>query len=450
MRRRIPLLLKKRGRRRSGSPMLARIGQGFYHGLLIAAGLIGLWWSLSDVLLPEWRLAELSRGFVETTCVVCDERVATRPGLAEDEYCPELQVEVTASAGPSGRVWTRFGVGRDTPSYDEAKAALQRYEVGERRPCWFDPANPETVLLSVRRRWWPWLVLSIPISLVALGGLGLARTLVSSNSSAERRSALLARGVDLSRFDSTALRPTDPTGLPSIEADDQSPGTEREYRLPADGSDGWRVASMATLCLVWNVLVALFAYQIGVGYLSSGIRVGVAVLLAAPLAVIGWRMTLSTWRDARGAGSGGVTRVEVDRHPLLLGESTGATLVQSGPLRLRSLEVALICEEIATFRQGTDTRTAVAEVIRRSLLSERRVEVGADQPVQYDFVVEAPAEGPHSFVAPNNEVRWSLEVSISTPGRGATRRRFPLCLYPPLNRGAQASVALENAEGATA
>lgn len=429
MPRRIPLLLKKRGRRRTGSPALARLGHGLYHAMFVAAGLIGLWWSLYDVLLPEWRLAQQSLGFVRTECVVRGERVAPRPGLAEDEYCPELEVEFTTEAGIPVRVWTRFGVGRDTPSRDEAKAALLRYQIGEARPCWYDPSKPERVMLSVRRRWWPWLVLSIPLSLVILGGLGLANTVVSSQSSAERRSVLLARGANLPRLETTALRPTTASGLPPLEADDESPGTERTHRLAADGAEGWRVAGMATLCLVWNVLVALFAYQIGVGYLSAGVRIGVAALLAGPLALIGWRMTLSTWRDARG-GSGGTTRVEIDQHPILLGRSVTATLVQSGPLRLRSLEVALVCEEIATFRQGTDTRTAMAEVSRRPLLSKRRVEVGPDEPVSYDFEVSAPVEGPHSFLSPNNEVRWSLEVLITTPGRDNVKRRFPLCFYP--------------------
>lgn len=449
MPRRIPLLLKKRGRRRSGSPALARIGHALYHAMFVAGGLIGMWWSLSDVLLPEWRLAEQSRGFVRTECVVRGERVAVRPGLAEDEYCPELEVQFTPHSAEPVRVWTRFGVGRDTPSRDEAKAALDRYMLGERRPCWYDPADPQRVMLSVRRRWWPWLVLSIPISLVVLGGLGLASMLVSSQASAERLSALLSRGANLPSLDTSALRPTVASGLPPLEADDESPGTERSHRLAADGAGGWRVVGMAILCLVWNVLVAMFAYQIGVGYLSTGVRIGVAALLAGPLAVIGWRMTLSTWRDARG-GAGGTTRVEIDEHPLRLGQSTAATLVQSGPLRLRSLEVALVCEEIATFRQGTDTRTASVEVVRQPLFSKRRVEVGPDEPLRYDFEILAPADGPHSFLSPNNEVRWSLEALIKTHGRDDTRRRFPICLFPSTTEWRRVGVSRRQPVGGTA
>ena len=431
MRRRFPLLfLKKRGRRRTGSPVWARVGEALYHAMFVAAGAIGLWWSLTDVLLPEWRLAAEAADFVESTCEVIDLRVSRRPGLAEPEYCAELQVAYTPSDTPQVTAWTRHGVGRDTPSREEAEAALARYEAGDRLPCWYDPADPQRVLLSVQRRWWPWLVLSIPISLSVLGAVGLIRTVVSSRSSAERRSAMASRGVDLSQFDATALRPTVATGLPPLDETDASPGTEWRHRLAPDGAPGWRVAGMVALCLVWNLLVALFAYQIGVGYLSPAVRVGVAALLAGPLGVIGWRMTLSTWRDARGSGAAGTTRLEVDRQPIRLGETARALLTCTGPIRLRSLVVSLVCEEIATFRQGTDTRTATAEASRKALLRERRIDLESDDSLRRELDIAFAIESPHSFVSPNNEVRWVIEVELTPVSREPITQRFPLCVYP--------------------
>lgn len=431
MRRRFPLLLKKRGRRRTGSPVMALVGESLYYAMFVAAGVIGLWWSLSDVLLPEWRLAQRAQGFVETTCVVRGQRVGDRPGLAEDEYCPELEVEFAPDDSEPVRVWTRHGVGRDTPSREEAAAALRFYRVGTKLPCWYDPDDAGEVLLSVRRRWWPWLVLSIPISLVVIGATGLVRTFVSSQTSPERRSARVATGLGLSQLDSAAPRPTIASGLPTIETSVDSPGVERLHRLPADGAGGWRVAGMATLCLVWNALVALFAYQIGIGYLSASVRSLVAVLITAPLAVIGWRMTSSTWRETRGVGGSGSTRVEIDRCPLVSGEPALATVLQFGPARLRELSVDLVCDEIATFRQGTDARTATVEVMRRSLLTERRIEAPAGESLRREFEVRTPTGGPHSFVSPNNEVRWSIEVTVKPVGRAEVRRRFPLCVHPP-------------------
>ncbi len=431
MRRRFPLLLKKRGRRRTGSPVWALVGESLYYAMFVAAGVIGLWWSLSDVLLPEWRLARRSLGFVETTCTVRGQRVAKRPGLAEEEYCPELEVEFTPVGADPVRVWTRHGVGRDTPSEKEAAAELQRFHLSDRLECWYDPEDPAEVLLSVRRRWWPWLVLSIPISLVVIGGTGLVRSLVRSQTSPERRSAQVAIGLGLKPANATALRPTIASGLPSFETLADSPGVARSHRLPVDGASGWRVAGMATLCLVWNLLVALFAYQIGVGYFPVWLRVILALLVATPLAVIGWRMTMSTWRETRGVGGAGSTRVEIDRFPLVSGEPAQATLLQFGPARLRALEVDLVCDEIASFRQGTDSRTATVEVYRRSLLAEKRIDAPAGKAFRRELEVRTPTAGPHSFVSPNNEVRWSIEVTITPVTRAEVRRRFPLCVHPP-------------------
>lgn len=428
MRRRFPLLLKKRGRRRSGSPVWASVGEALYHAMFVAAGTIGLWWTLSDVLLPEWRLAEEAEGFQRTTCVVRGQRVVPRPGLAEQEFCAEVEVEFTPEGDSPLRVWTRHGVGRDTISREEASAALTRYAIGSQRECWYDSADPKRVVLSVRRRWWPWLVLSIPLSLIAIGGIGLVRTFVSTQSSPERRSAHETSGLDFSQFEPGNPRPTIASGLPPVEKIDDSPGVEQLHRLPIDGAGGWRVAGMATLCGVWNLLVALFVYQIGVDYLSVGIRIAMAVLIAGPLAYVGWRMTLSTWQDAGASGS--TTRIEVDRHPLVCGETAKATLLQYGPRRLRGLVVSLICEEIATYRQGTDSRTAVVETFRKQLAHERRLDVAVDETIRIDFEIRTPAAGPHSFVSPNNEVRWMVEVVATTQSRGELHQRFPLCVYP--------------------
>ncbi|TWT98014.1 hypothetical protein Pla108_21690 [Botrimarina colliarenosi] len=448
MRRRFPLLLKKRGRRRTGSPFWAAVSESLYYAMFVIAGAIGLWWSLSDVLLPEWRLAARSRGFQETSCLVRGQRVSARPGLAEKEFCPELEVEFEPQDADPVRVWTRYGVGRDTPSHEEAQAALRLYKVGQKLPCWYDPEDPQEVLLSVRRRWWPWLVLSIPVSLMMIGATGIVRMLVFSQTSPERRSARIASGMGLSEEDVAAPRPMLASGLPPFGSLNDSPGVERAHRLPADGAGGWRVVGMATLCLVWNALVALFAYQIGVGYLSVGVRSAVAVLIAAPLAVIGWRMTLSAWRDARGSGGGGATRIEVDHCPLIAGEPGVGALLQYGPARLRELTVSLVCDEIATYRQGTDTRTATAEVARRVLHSEKRIEAPAGELIRRDFEMRTPTAGPHSFVSANNEIRWSIEVTIVPVGRPEVRRRFPLCVYPPAIDRSDAFVAATATLGA--
>lgn len=411
--------------------MWARVGEAFYQAMFVVAGLIGAWWLTSDVLLPEWRLAAEAADFSQATCRVVGGRVEQRPGLAEDEYCPTLQVEYTPEGVEAQRrVWTRHGVGRDTPSRDEAYAALERYVLGEERPCWYDPADPERVLLSVRRRWWPWLVLSIPVSLIVSGVLGLSRSVSTAGASPERRAAQRQRGIDAGSLDDALSRPVSASGLPAVEPIEESPGVVRAYRLPGDSTDSWRVAGAATLCVAWNALAALLVYHLVSGSLPVAGRLGVVAAAVAPLTLIGVRLTLAVWREARGVGAAGSTRIELDRTPLRVGDVAEAILIQTGQTRFRAVVVSLVCEEVAIYRQGTDARTATAEVRRVELLRERNVKLDAGEPLRRDFQVEIPDEGPHSFTSPHNEVRWLLETRLTPAGRAEVRRRFPLCVHP--------------------
>ncbi len=148
MRVRFPFLLKKRGQRRSGSRLFAQSGEVLYNLVFIAAGAIGAWYDLSAVLIPDWRLHRESSGFVETTCQVQQSRVLDRQGLAGEEYRPELKISFTTDAGEAISAWTSNGVGRNALGQDEAYLALRQFRIGEERPAWYDPRNPERVVLA--------------------------------------------------------------------------------------------------------------------------------------------------------------------------------------------------------------------------------------------------------------------------------------------------------------
>lgn len=441
MRLRFPLLLKKRGRRRTGSPRWAQFGALLYQMMFVVAGAVGVWWLLQDVLLPEARLAREAENFATTTCEVVGARVASRPGLAEGEFCAELRVRFEAADGQTRSVWTRHGVARDTPSRAEAAADLKRYEVGEQRTCWYDPDDPARVFLSVRRRWWPWLVLSIPISLIVAGSIGILRTLLRTQSSPERRATLQRRVADAALADESPNALPAAFALPVADRVGDSPGVRLAHRLPMDGSDGWRVLGMATLCVLWNALAGVFAYQLTAG-LSVGGRLGLAALAIAPLAATGAWLTYSLLRDARSAGGAGVTRVEVSRHPLYPGDRCEGILIQSGPFKARALTVSLICIEEATFLQGTDARTTTAEAHREVLHRQRRGGSTAGSPHASAFAFAVPADAPPSFVAPHNRVSWAIEVAVGPPRRPDSVRRYRLCVYPT-------SVRSHGADGAS-
>ena len=86
MRVRFPLFLKKRGGRRTGSRALARAGEALYQSMFVVVGLVGAWWLVTDVIVPDWRLASKFGRYERAECTVLDTRVVTRPGLAQAEF----------------------------------------------------------------------------------------------------------------------------------------------------------------------------------------------------------------------------------------------------------------------------------------------------------------------------------------------------------------------------
>ena len=216
-----------------------------------------------------------------------------------------------------------------------------------------------------------------------------------------------------------------------------------------DDTEGWRVIGMAIVCGMWNLLAGLFVYQWAANYFSVGGRIGLSLLAVIPLAATSAWLLHKFWQDAGTVGGVGVTRVELSKHPLRPGMQCDGILLQAGRLKSRGLSINLICEEIAIYRNGTDTRIANAEVFREALLQEKGVSVSSSEPLQREINFQIPESGPVSFASPHNEVRWAIEVVVGHKRRPEVRRIFPICVYPIAWPSADyATTAGENVETA--
>ena len=339
MRSRFPLLLKKRGRRRTGSPLWAMSGELLYHGVFVAVGVIASAWHTMNVLAP-------------------------------------------------------------------------RLQAGE-------PLGP-----------WPWLVLLIPLSLVVIGAFGLARGLLKTGVSIERRHTVAQQAGRFDPFATGRISVAIATALPPTHDVDDSPGVKHRYRLPIEGGANWRLVGMTIMCAAWNALVGFFLIGVVTDHLTNPRPNWALTIVVTPLACAGGWLAYSLLRDAWAASGVGVTQVEIANHPLILGQTSGGVVFQAGQFRARSLNVALVCDEIATFCEGTDTRTSTEEVYRQTLVAERRFRVETDRSYERPFTFTVPTDAMHSFVSPHNEVRWSIEVRATPMRWPKFARRFRLCVYP--------------------
>lgn len=177
---------KKRGNRRTGSKALASVGEAAAFLFFL---ILGTWFMVLLVrmpVLPEWRA---NHDFVETTGVVKSVKVGQPFDGSQTGYRAEVQIEYVAD-GQTRRHWT-YDIGFDTPwAYSSDRrgpqALIDRFELGKTYPCWYDPRNPDTVVVSRGYSGWLWSLLILPATFIVIGGGGLIYAVLQWGKSAER------------------------------------------------------------------------------------------------------------------------------------------------------------------------------------------------------------------------------------------------------------------------
>lgn len=428
MRFRFPLLMKKRGQRRTASDRVGRWGEVFFYLFFFAAGALVLSWHVAWVMVPDWNARPAAHGLRPAVCRLVDKRIATRQTLKGNDYRAELRLAPIEANKEGVPEWTHDGAGEYSPNRDDAERTLERYEIGESYSCWIDPANPSRILLGREYRWWPWLVVLIPASLMLFGAVGGVRTLRQWNSSSEWQ----AVSQQMSSFDIRAVQPATRPALdavPSVDRVVDSPGVRLAHRLPIDGSSNWRLAAMGAVCLCWNALVVVFVEQLVEQYLYGTVNWLIAAIVI-PFTIAGLWLLVLLAREAWSVIGIGTTHLEISRHPLHAGEQCDLLLIQSGQINVRLLTVWLRCEERALYQEGTDTREWIETVYRECVLRERNFTIDYAQPFEAPFSISIPAESMHSFRSHHNEVRWLLEVRGVMQRWPEFQRQFPIYVYP--------------------
>jgi hypothetical protein len=119
---------------------------------------------------------------------------------------------------------------------------------------------------------------------------------------------------------------------------------------------------------------------------------------------------------------------------LLPGHEYEVFLSQAGRLKMNVLELLLVCDERATFLQGTNTRTEVRRVHQVPLHRDEEFEIVPGEPFATRLKFQVPPLAMHSFKAPHNEVFWRMIVRGNVQGWPDFERHFPLVVHPPHER----------------
>jgi hypothetical protein len=295
--------------------------------------------------------------------------------------------------------------------------------------------------------WVAWSSLVIPIAPIVYGITDLAVVVWRSLASSERRAAVVQMASDweLPGISPQPDRPSLPA-VPPIDAVVDSPGVRLMYRLPSDAVSGQLSLALAAVAIVWNSLVAGFVIQVVRQHWALEPN-WLLTWLVAPFVFAGAWTIYALVRQILLTSGTGATLLEIAEHPLYPGQRYEAFLSQTGRLQVRWYQVQLVCEEQATFQQGTDTRKATAIVHRETVFSERKFVIPPGGAFETHFTINIPATAMHSFTAAHNAVSWMLVVRGRMARWPEFERRFPLYVYPaPAARDVAAATSRRAAE----
>lgn len=274
-----------------------------------------------------------------------------------------------------------------------------------------------------------WLGLIVSTSLTLIGGGGFLRTVLNFGTSVERRTALAQKAKELDpRRDRKLVAKNFPT-IPRQESLFLNPGSQLRYRLPLVASPMWMLFAYLAYSMLWNGLLMAMTVTAVKGFQAGQPRWFATVLLIplGYLAIITTRDFLSRLVDMTSIGP---TSAEVSNLPLVPGGEYELCLVQAGRGRVRSLETRLVCEEEATFCQGTNVRTERRAVYDKKLFRLTDLAVRPNEPHRHCESFEIPMQAMHSVKMTNNAINWRFVVNGRMQHGASFRRSFPVVVFP--------------------
>lgn len=274
-----------------------------------------------------------------------------------------------------------------------------------------------------------WLLVLVTASSIVLGGGGLIWAVLGIGTSVERRSAMATRAVDSEIVQSAVPRPRNYPTLPAFDGLTDSPGIELAYRLPSSQTPAWQLLAVTIFTMLWNLVICILTVSVVSAHVAGRHEWLITALIVPGWVVSYWSVRTFLQLLVQNSGMA-TTTVEISELPLAPGREYQAAVAQHGHATMRSLELSLVCEEEATFTQGTDVRREIREVYRQSLWRREQFQIEPGRPQLESCCFRVPTTAMHSFQSAHNAVRWKLVVRGEASSWPVFERDFPLVVYP--------------------
>ena len=401
----------------------------FLYGTLFVIGIVFFIVHFYTWVLPNWNF---HRDFEQVRCTIIDAKCAELPHEDSVLYRPEIEVEYSFR-NTQHRLWTYEQatlVANQSLGYESdeksVKAIVDFYIPGEPAWCWVKVNEPTYAILYRPSQVWGWFFLLMMLLIAGAGAAGLWLTIDRKRFSQERLVGIRLRGFPF--LGASSQRKLFPT-IPDPAAINDSPGTHLAYRLPTSQISVIRVIGSILLCVFWNVIAWSVLFSVFLGHAENTPSI-ISRLLAVLFFLLGLGVIVWVINLAMIAFSLGATLLELSDHPIVPGRSYRLHLMQLGAFRVTDYSVTIVCEEVARFRQGTDTITSHKEVFRKTLYHKTDFETQQDTPLIEEMRFSLPYGAMHSFFTEHNEVRWKISVQADIAHWPNLNRDCPIIVRP--------------------
>lgn len=274
----------------------------------------------------------------------------------------------------------------------------------------------------------------LAVAMIGIGGYMVFNALWKVGASEERRSDIVSRAGRLEFLNEIHRRRGD---LPAVPVRPGSPikGQRLPFRVVPSRRSLWGLMTAGVLCLLFVAIVAILVVTAWVKW-KMGRTDWVAGMLAIPISMAAIWSFIRFVKQLLKLASVGPTVIELDSYPVVPGGKVRLFLSQSGRLRVKSLEVKLVCIEEATFNQGTNTLTQRRRVFDQRLFRKRGVSLRAKEPFETEITFCVPQQAMHSFQSSSNRVSWQIEVHGQISRIPKIERTFEIIVIPSLGDGA--------------